>query len=173
MKKELVPNFLLTHQEIIEYVDALDETQFMRSEGGKWTAGQQICHLFLCLQTISNALVSKQSIVHKFGTLERSLMNYDQVVAIYKEGLANGGKAQDRFLPPPVSVDERFLVRNSVRGMLQLLQLQLQNFSDEELDTIVLPHPFLGRLSIRELIYLMTFHATHHLEQIRRAINRN
>jgi hypothetical protein len=43
----------------------------------------------------------------------------------------------------------------------------LAQYQEEALDRLVMPHPFLGLLTIREMMYLMIFHAPHHLAQVR------
>ena len=163
-RPELLDKFQQQHLAILVYTGQLGEQQYVYSQEGKWTAGQQISHLFLCLQTISGALASKTMIEGKFGLRTRKKMDYNEVIHTYKAGLQNGGKALERFLPPPVTIEEKSLTEDSLRGILALLQLQ--HYTEDELDTYMLPHPFLGLLTIREFFYLMTFHASHHQEQI-------
>jgi hypothetical protein len=38
----------------------------------------------------------------------------------------------------------------------------MDKFSEAQLDEYVLPHPILGKLTIREMLYFTIYHATHH-----------
>lgn len=155
------------HQTFITYVNGLDEQEFMHVKNNKWTAGQQLQHLLLCLQPISKALASADFIREKFGVLDRDAVAYDTVIANYKTGLANGGKAPERFLPAAVRFEDKSSIAEELMQTLNSISNNLNNYSDTELDSLILPHPFLGALSIRELLYLMSYHPLHHLEQVK------
>jgi len=42
----------------------------------------------------------------------------------------------------------------------------LENYTELELDSITIPHPLLGKLTIREMFYVMSYHPLHHKMQI-------
>jgi hypothetical protein len=162
---QLIDQFCDNHQELIDYVCGLDDRGFLYGSDGKWTAGQQLSHVYLCLQPMSRALSSKDFIRSKFGVLDRPVLNYDQVIDNYRNGLANGGKAPEQFLPAVVTLEEKSELLKNLSDILNTIREQYEGYTDEELDTLVLPHPFLGKLSLREFFFLMTYHATHHLRQ--------
>ena len=39
------------------------------------------------------------------------------------------------------------------------------SFSEKQLDTFILPHPLLGKLTLREMLYFTIYHAEHHKKQ--------
>lgn len=164
---QLIKQLTGNHRTAAAFIVSLDETQYMLAHNGKWTAGQQLAHLLLCLQPISQALNSAQFIREKFGSIDRQRMSYDEVMAAYKTGLQQGGKAPERFVPPVSFFNERDMLYRQLDALLSVLEQQLQGYSDTELDTLVLPHPFLGLLTIRELLYLMSYHPLHHLQQVK------
>jgi fumarate reductase subunit D len=45
------------------------------------------------------------------------------------------------------------------------INLQLEEFSEQQLDLHRLPHPLLGKISIREMMYFTMYHAEHHMEK--------
>ncbi|KQS48595.1 hypothetical protein ASG38_05500 [Flavobacterium sp. Leaf359] len=162
---ELITLFHNNHIELANYVNALPDDQFLYSKNGKWTAGQQLSHVYLCLLPISKALASKEFLIQKFGKIERPLWDYDTVLANYKVALANGGKAPEKFLPEAVQPEAKKELTEELRQILDSIQQQLSGYSEEELDTIVMPHPLLGIMTVREMFYLMAYHAIHHLRQ--------
>lgn len=161
-REELTTEFYKNHQSFVHYINSLPEDKFVYSYNGKWTAGQQLSHIHLCLQPISQALASKEFILQKFGKIDRYLSGYDKIISDYKAGLEKGGKAPERFVPGPFDTNDKSKVSAEIIELLSIIQKQLECYTDNELDTLVLPHPILGMLTIREMFYLMTYHATHH-----------
>jgi hypothetical protein len=41
----------------------------------------------------------------------------------------------------------------------------LKKFSEDDLDSIRLPHPLLGKLTVREMLYFAVYHVGHHHRQ--------
>lgn len=166
--QQLMDNFTQNHMKLSAYVNALPDDRFLHSANSKWTPGQQLAHVYLTLVPIGQALASKEFIQNKFGAIDRPVMTYDQLIDTYKKGLASGGKAPEQYLPQDVSLEHRDEYTDKLTTILTTIQELIANYSEEELDTLVLPHPFLGKLSIRELFYLMSYHPLHHLEQTER-----
>jgi hypothetical protein len=159
-------NFQTTHHQFLSYIVSLSEQEYGFAHNEKWTAGQQLHHINLCLQPIAQAIASKEFIAQKFGTIERPIWEYDTVIGNYTNALAQGGKAPDRFVPqqqqtPP----DKTILAAELNQLLQTIQQHLETYTDTELDTLVLPHPLLGKLTIREMMHLMAYHATHHHQQ--------
>lgn len=163
--QQLTEKFYQNHKDFATYISSLSDKEFNYAPNGKWTAGQQLAHVYLCLLPISQALHSKDFIFQKFGQIDRPTLSYDHVIENYRKGLEAGGKAPGQFLPQDVGLQEREELLDKLETILSTINQQLSNYSEQELDTLVLPHPFLGKLTIREFFFLMTYHATHHLQQ--------
>lgn len=161
----LIANFNNTHQQFLQYMQALNDVEFSAAPANKWTPGQQLEHVYLCLKPLAQVLASKEFIQQKFGTINRPTANYDEVISNYKAALEKGGKAPDRFVPAAVEVTRKADLIKLTNQMLDTISSQLQTYTDTELDSLAIPHPLLGNLSIREMFHLMTYHATHHLNQ--------
>jgi len=164
-KQELIAKFRENHQELVDYIAALTQEQFSYSCNGKWTPGQQLNHVCLCLKPIAQALASKDFILQKFGKIDRPSLGYDAVIENYKTALAKGGKAPERFVPEKPDPEHKAELSAQMIALLQTIKQLVDQYTDEELDHLVLPHPLLGNLTIREMLFLMTYHATHHLRQ--------
>jgi hypothetical protein len=170
LKTEWLAALQRTHQDLIQYVSLLPDEALLYSETGKWNAGQQLQHVYLCLLTISQALASRKYIEDSFGRIDRSCWNYDEVIERYKAGLSAGGKAPDRFVPGPFELVQKDQVIANLRQVLETIGTQLASYTEEECNTLVLPHPFVGKLTIRELFFLMTEHASLHQHSIEHAL---
>ena len=82
-KQKLIETFYNNHQEMIDFVNLLTDEQFTHSYDGKWTAGQQLSHVYLTLLPFPKVLSSKDFIEQKFGKIKRSTWGYDTVIENY------------------------------------------------------------------------------------------
>jgi uncharacterized damage-inducible protein DinB len=162
-KQELIKNFYNNHKEIIDFVDTLTDEHFTYSYDGKWTAGQQISHVNLTLLPFLKVLPSKEFILQKFGIIKRPVWDVNRVIEnYYKTSL----QAPQQFIPQQVSPEQKATILLDIQKNILTIQQLLDQYTEEELNTLVLPHPLLGNLTLREMFYLMTYHPTHHLKQI-------
>lgn len=162
-KQELIKAFYDNHKEMSDYINSLTDEQFVYSRNGKWTAGQQFSHVYLTLLPFPKILPSKEYIVQKFGKIDRPIWSYNTVIENY---FKTSRQAPQQFIPEQVSPLQKEIITGDLQRILLTIQQLLDQYTDEELDTFVIPHPLLGKLTIREVFYLMTYHATHHLRQI-------
>lgn len=167
-KQELIDLFDRNHRAFAEYIRSLPEDRYAYGRDGKWSAGQQLAHVYLCLVPMEKALGSKEFILQKFGKIDRPVLGYDLIVDHYLTALAQGGKAPERFVPDASAGADKAGLSAGLRELLDRIRQQYEGYTDEELDTLVLPHPLLGPLTVREMFYLMAYHATHHHRQTER-----
>lgn len=161
-KEELIKTFYNNHQEMIDYVNSLTDEQFTFSYNGKWTAGQQFSHVYMTLLPFPKILPSKDFILQKFGKINRPTWSSDTVIENY---FKTSRQAPQQFLPEQVDPEQRTTITDDLQTVLLTIKKLLDQYTEGELDTLVLPHPLLGNLTIREMFYLMAYHATHHLRQ--------
>jgi hypothetical protein len=76
-----------------------------------------------------------------------------------------GDAIPQQYLPEQVTPEQKATIATDIQNVLPTIKQLLDQYTEEELDTLVLPHPLLGNLTIREMFYLMGYHATHHLRQ--------
>jgi hypothetical protein len=164
-KPEIKIHLIESHQNFINYIDKLTETDFLFSLNGKWTAGQQMDHIFLSVQILSRALrLPKFFLSYKFGKSNRPTRDYDTVVKKYRDKLQAGGLAPSLFIPPAIPFKQKAQLQAKLKAKVQTLCNQLDKFDEEQLDIYILPHPLLGKLPLREMMYFTIYHVQHHLE---------
>jgi hypothetical protein len=56
--------------------------------------------------------------------------------------------------------------RAAISNNIDQLARRVNRFSESELDQLLLPHPLLGKLTLREMVYFTIYHAHHHERQI-------
>jgi hypothetical protein len=139
-----------------------------RRSKDRWSAAENLDHLRLSVRPLNLALVIPRFALRVFGK-PRAQRGYEHIADDYRRSLAAGAKATPPFIPAPLSptADSDRLVRGfrdahaTYAERLSLLDYAL-------LDSIRLPHPILGRLSLREMACFTLYHLRHHHEAIRR-----
>jgi len=168
-KKDLIIVFHRNHHELIDFVNCLTNEIFTFSYSGKWTAGQQLNHVYLTILPFTKILQSKEYIIQKFGKINRPTWEYDTVIENYSK---TSLKAPSQYLPENTQPEKKEKIIADMQTALLSIQRLLDQYTEEELDTLVLPHPLLGNLTIREMFYLMSYHPFHHLEQIKYCLSK-
>ena len=63
---------------------------------------------------------------------------------------------------------EAIMIPESNTGMPELIEKlnkEIEVFTEEELDTLLIPHPLLRNISLREMLYNAIYHVEHHQKQ--------
>lgn len=163
-KQELIKAFKGNHQEFTQYIDELNPEKFVYTYNNKWSAGQQLKHVLLTLNPFPKILPSKSYIAEKFGTIDRTNWDYETVLNNY---LKSERKAPAQFVPDDViTPEQKEAIIADLQHHIETITSLLSNYTEVELDTLSIPHPLLGKLTIREMFYLMSYHPLHHLKQV-------
>jgi hypothetical protein len=162
-KQEISDNLIESHQKFAGFVAGLSEPDFMFAPAGKWTAGQQLDHILRGVSPVSTALVLPKLVARiMFGKAGRESIEYETLVENYRARLAAGSKASGRFVPPEIGFESRETMKNKLLKTVAELTGRLDKFSEAQLDEYILPHPILGKLTVREMLYFTIYHAGHH-----------
>lgn len=160
------------HQHFMEQFVAMDENEFITSANGKWNSSQQLDHIIRAVQPVVLAL-SLPSFLLKFifGNANRPSKSYESLVGKYKSKLATGGRATGRFVPKGFSFAKKIMATKKLEKLILNLTTSVATKSEKELDNLILPHPLLGKLTLREMLYFTAYHAEHHTQGLRTNLN--
>ena len=159
------------HSSFIDLIYSLDDAQFIHSGQNKWSAGQQLEHIYLSIKPLEKALLLPRFLLRLFfGKAHQPSHRYDLVVEKYMDKLANGAKATPKYSPALVSNDKRETLIKSLRHSLYKLTSLIKKFKEEDMDSVLLPHPLLGKLTLREMLYFTIYHVKHHETNIRKML---
>ena len=163
----------MTQQQIIEQLRFIfseveknctlftEEIFFKRPPNVKWSASENIHHLFLSAKPLVGLFGKPDFIKQQWGESNRPSINYDQVVSIYLEKIGNLGAAVPAYVPDGLcttqteqlanlhSIHSKFIERASI-------------LTEDVLDTYQIPHPLIGLLTVREFLYFTHYHTQRH-----------
>lgn len=163
IKKGLSDIFNSTHNIIAQ----VDKNKFNKRNNGKWSVAQNIEHLILSNNITALSLATpKIGLKQLFGLNSATNQNYDEIVWKYQMHLANGAKASVAFQPKFGFIQARpfltILWKNSCANVLNALS----NWTEHDLDTYVVQHPIIGKITVRELLFFTVYHTKHHQQTI-------
>jgi hypothetical protein len=165
-KEELKHLLLLQHDNYIKRIQSLNDGQLLIASPGKWNAVQLLDHIVKSVSPVSLALGLPAFLLRLiFGTANRKSRSYEELVARYHDKLKAGGRASGRFVPPPKTDSVEKLSAN-LSKVVQALARRIDRFSETQLDQLILPHPLLGKLTLREMLYFTIYHVQHHQKQL-------
>ena len=163
-KSEIKDELKTKHLVFNDYIRALSEEKFLFSlDDQKWTAGQEMVHIIKSVSPLNTALALPKALMKiSFGKTKRGSISYDKLVAKYHTALGQGVRVPNRFAPSSVSGDSQNELPDKLKEKVETLCKQLDKFTESELDQYLLPHPLLGKLTLREMLYFTIYHVQHH-----------
>lgn len=166
MEKETIISLLEDkHQELFNWIHKQPEDSYEKGPEGKWTTGQHIVHLVASIKQVNNALsYPKFLLKYKFGSSNREVRSYDEVAKRYQEKLS---KNQERARKFNIEVKTPSKIKfNQLLATLQVQNKKLQHktkrWKNKDLNSLILPHPLMGKMPIREIIMWTGYHTEHH-----------
>ncbi len=161
---EIQQKLIENHRRFTDYIESLPGNVFGVSRNGKWSPGQHLDHIRRSVQPLAQGFrLPKWLIKMIFGRSNRQGRTYDELVKKYTQKLQEGGRASGRFIPKEINLTLKKKLISSLSIDVQSLTRNLNKFSESELENIVLPHPLLGKLTMKEMMYFTIYHAEHHL----------
>jgi DinB superfamily len=153
-------------------VDAFEQTgrklsdeQFFTKSDDLWSAAEQMQHLILAVKPLNKAFGLPRLVLRLlYGKPNRnSSINYQELVKKYQGKLERGAKASAAFTPKPITsdTDKESLINNFAKNYIDFTA-KIASINEYDLDNYQLPHPILGKLSLREMLYFTAYHVEHH-----------
>ena len=162
-KTDIKNNLLKNHQHFIAIIQSLPEEEFLLSVNNKWSAGQQLDHVYRSVKPLTMILALPKFLPALiFGKANRPSKNYIKLIEKYKTKLADGYKVSAKFSPNDVALAQRDSLGQKLLGSINKMNKLIASFSEKDLDNYILPHPLLGKLTIREMLFFTIYHVQHH-----------
>ncbi len=165
-KGAILKSLIIEYGKFCDFIRRLNNEEFMFAPQGKWNAGQQLDHLIKAVSPLAQGLRMPKFIIRfVFGKSNRPSKTYDELVKKYLLKLEAGGKASGRFIPSQILPAQKQKNIEKLLKRVKRLGLNIHSYSEQQLDTVILPHPLLGKITLREMMYFTIYHAKHHLRQ--------
>lgn len=130
-----------------------------------WTAGQHLLHLIKSTRPLGRGMRFPRFLLRlKFGKVKHESRSFEAVVQAYQDSLSRGGEATGDYVPRAVRSSERDVLLKRFQEEMSVLTTQIGKWSEENLDNTNVPHPLIGNITLREMLYFTIYHTGHHLK---------
>lgn len=151
----------------------LDADWFWSRRGVPWSPADNVRHLTMSTAPVARALLIPRSLLRVlFGVSQRPSRTWHALGTAYLDRLA-AGATSGRYSPPLVdppadpAAGQRRLV-GAFGATVRRLERAVGAWRDGDLDRYRLPHPILGKLTLREMVMFTLFHCEHHRDNVAR-----
>ncbi len=168
-KQEIIELLNSKHAPLYAFLEQQEAEKWEQGPEGKWTTGQHVLHLVQSGQYLNKALGYPKFVLrYKFGKSNRVPRAYDAIIKRYNERLEGVkgitfGPSQNMRIP---TIDEKSELIKQLKAQELLLKKRTKKWKDQHLDNLLLPHPLMGRMPVREIIMWSAYHVEHHLKTL-------
>lgn len=150
---------------------AMSEAEYATEpHADKWSAAGHFEHVMLSNAASATALKQSPAFFAQFGKLDRPGNNYQQVVANYQEKSKKIVlKPSSKYAPTSGVTKPREELLTSWKMVQTKLNERFDNWTDEDLENAVLPHPAAGLMSMKEMMLFTVYHTYHHIDGMEKA----
>ncbi len=166
-KPAIIADLSEAHNLLWQTAQSLPDDKQERTITGKWSAAQHVQHINTGIRPLVKYLMlPKPYIAETYGQPEQPTRSYDELFTTYSNRIKAGAVATGKFLPEDDANINLTIEIETGKGILAALIDALANWTEEEQDLYVCPHPLLGMLTVREILYFTIFHAQHHCRSV-------
>lgn len=169
-KAEVIDILEQKHQTLYDWLRNHPDQDWIKGPEGKWKTGEHIVHLVQSENALNKALrLPKFYLKYKLGTNNRDNRTYDQIVKRYQERLADNPGAVaniSRNMPTITLTNKAPYIAKLDKEKKRLIK-KFENWTEHDLDTYLLPHPLMGRMTVKEIVIWTAYHTEHHYNNLR------
>lgn len=167
-KQELIEKLREAQQNLLKVVENIDIENFNLKKNDKWSPAEHIGHLINSVKPLNKVFILPKFMLKIItGTPNRSSRTYNQLVDKYLEKLKTSNPTTNPFGPNKLGAFKK-------KNLLDIFEKEYNNFvnkieknwTDESLENYLIPHPLLGKLTVREMIMFTIYHTFHHQKAI-------
>ena len=167
-KIELIDTLKDSNRRVLIWFTEIPVKDFFNRQGEVWSASDNLDHLIKSHKPIAKALkLPKITLQAMFGKPQKPSISYEELCKNYRNEIAKGAQASGRYLPTQESLDTTAEVRKKElldrfsKASMELVSV-VEKWDEHALDQYLLPHPILGKETIREMIFFTIYHNLRH-----------
>lgn len=170
-KSDIIAGISDSFTELDNVCQHLSQEGFSQTHVSTWSIEQNCSHLLQSSVPVAKSLKAPKQVLLTFGESSTGSGTYEELVQKYLDRLKEGVKASGEYLPVGSEQGETLLAfLENWRKTMKLMIGNLSSWTEEDLDLYQLPHPAIGKLTIREMLFFTIYHTNHHLNTIQKLI---
>lgn len=170
LKAEILASYHKLNDELYSFLAELSPAEAQAGIAGKWSVNQNLLHLNKVLVPLNKALAKPKFLLrYAFGKPNREGRSYEGLEKRYHEKAQGPAKAPEVYqADSSVALSQDALIKEYQQLMAKLLSIVDRKWSEKQLDSYLLAHPLLGKLTIREILYFVHWHTNHHFKAMKK-----
>ncbi|MDI9311726.1 MAG: DinB family protein [Limnohabitans sp.] len=169
LKQEILNQLYILHSEINDFIAINSQETLNKSRDNKWSQAEEIGHLINALQQTNKGLsLPKFFLKYKFGTCNRPERTYEELTQKYLDKLSTIQIPNNPFQIRNIATFKKEKISKNYLIQQKKFEKRINQFNEKQLSTLIIPHPLLGKITIREFVYFTHFHTKHHFENIKK-----
>lgn len=167
-KDQLIQDLKKSFQEAIDWINAQPEPRFNQELiPGKWTIAGHLYHLIKSTRAVNQGmLLPKLGLRTMFGKNNRPERTFQETLDKYRIAVKDI-VAPSKYAAEAGRTFERAALITQFEKELQDMIKGLGKWKEADMSVYVMPHPAIGKCTIREFIYFTTFHTNLHLKTLK------
>ena len=172
-KTEIITALHQQAEEISAFMNTLSLEAFLAPQHEHWSPSGHMRHLIKSMRAVTEGMNYPALLIRVlFGANSGTSRGYEEIVTTYRAALAAGGKSTKKYLPSADPSDMageewRDITMNRWDQVHRDMIEALSPWSEERLDKYRLPHPLLGKLTLREMLFFTIYHNGHHADLVK------
>jgi uncharacterized damage-inducible protein DinB len=169
-KSEIIESLQASFDQVTVCIQSTPDEVFYEKRNRKWSIAENLDHLVQSAKPIASVLKKNKLRLLGFGISFSGSENLETLKSNYhlklSQGLApaNGGGFISKNIES-ISKEKNLENWNLIKNKFPQ---RIDQWSEKNLDRFKLPHPLLGKLTVREMLFFTIFHNEHHLRTMKR-----
>jgi len=176
-KAEIIEQLDHKFNEFLHFFEQQEDSFFDHPiDQDKWSFGQHAEHILISTKAVNKIMkMPKLMLRTTFGVKnDRPEKDYDGVVEKYTSKLAERLPAATnppgtRFSPSEPGAKSKSEIISELEKAFSDMKIQVGKWKEEHLTKYLIPHPLLGKMTFREILYFTIYHTRHHLQAMKSA----
>lgn len=171
-KAEILSSLKVGIEEVHAALQDLSLEKCFLKDGERWSAAENLQHLILSVVPLAKGLeMPRLTLRMMFGKSSSESRSFNDIIEVYKDLLEKGAVATNRYVPDEIPKTEDAktdLLHNWHRAGKRLLAA-IETWSEKDMDVYRLPHPLIGKMTVREMLFFTIYHNAFHGRRITEA----
>jgi len=170
-KEEILETLTNMNHRVADWFSAIPTDTIFTRKADVWSSSDNLDHLIKAVKPVTKAMkLPRLALQGIFGKPEKASRSYEKICEFYRGELAKGAQASGRYLPnqenPGAKASElKTRLLESWTKASDELVIAAEAWGETELDGYQLPHPILGNLTVREMLFFTIYHNLRHASQ--------
>ena len=158
------------HAESVAYWNTFSTPAFLAPIGNAWSPAENVRHLTKSMRAVTKGLrVPRILILLRFGRATGTSRSYTEMRDFYRmrvKGADAGTFGPGARTPLPNAEHERAQLMDFHAQAVRELNSAIAAWPERALDRRRLPHPLLGPITVREMLFFTLYHNQHHVDNV-------